>query len=66
MKEHGIAFVYHNHGYEHAAKEDGQIPMDILLSNTDPGDGKVWADIFWMQAAGTSPIWIFEEVSGQI
>lgn len=65
MKEHGIAFVYHNHGYEHAAKEDGQIPMDILLSNTDPEMVKFELDIFWMQAAGASPIEYLKKYPGR-
>ena len=55
MSDYGITFVYHNHGYEHVPK-DGQIPMDILLQNTDPDNVKFELDIFWMQAAGASPI----------
>ena len=55
MSDYGITFVYHNHGFEHAPK-DGQIPMDILLQNTDPDKVKFELDIFWMQAAGASPI----------
>lgn len=55
MREHGATFVYHNHGYEHNTK-DGQIPMDILLSNTDPELVKFELDIFWMQAAGANPV----------
>jgi sugar phosphate isomerase/epimerase len=55
MSDYGITFVYHNHGYEHAPK-DRLIPMDILLQNTDPDKVKFELDIFWMQAAGASPI----------
>ena len=40
MSAYGIKFAYHNHGYEHAPLE-GQIPMDILLKNTDPNSCKI-------------------------
>jgi len=55
MQEHGITFVYHNHGYEHAEKE-GQVPLDYLLNNTDPDEVKFEMDIFWLQSAGASPV----------
>lgn len=55
MKEYGIQLVFHNHGYEHALRED-KVPLDILLENTDPQLVVFELDIFWMQAAGASPI----------
>jgi sugar phosphate isomerase/epimerase len=55
MSDYGITFVYHNHGYEHAPK-DGQIPLNVLLENTDPDKVKFEMDIFWLQAAGASPV----------
>ena len=55
MKDYGIKLVFHNHGYEHAQKED-EVPLDILLNNTDPEVVTFELDIFWMQAAGASPI----------
>lgn len=64
MKEFGISFGYHNHGYEHAVKE-GQVPMDILINNTDPETVKFELDIFWMQAAGASPIEYLKKYPGR-
>lgn len=64
MKEFGISFVYHNHGYEHAVK-DGQVPMDILITNTDPDVVKFELDIFWMQAAGASPVEYLKKYPGR-
>ncbi|MBM3178630.1 MAG: sugar phosphate isomerase/epimerase [Bacteroidetes bacterium] len=55
MGEYGMTFVYHNHGYEHAER-DGQVPMDLLLNNTDPKHVSFELDIFWMQAAGGDPV----------
>lgn len=64
MNEFGISFVYHNHGYEHAVK-DGQVPMDILITNTDPDVVKFELDIFWMQAAGASPVDYLKKYPGR-
>ena len=55
MSQYGITFVYHNHGYEQAAK-DGRILMDVLLSETDRDKVKFELDIFWMIAAGANPV----------
>jgi sugar phosphate isomerase/epimerase len=64
MKEYGITFVYHNHGYEHNIK-DGQVPMDVMLGNTDDAVVKFELDIFWMQAAGASPIEYLKKYPGR-
>jgi sugar phosphate isomerase/epimerase len=64
MKEFGISFVYHNHGYEHSPK-DGEIPMDVLLANTDAEVVKFELDIFWMQAAGASPVEYLKKYPGR-
>jgi sugar phosphate isomerase/epimerase len=55
MSKAGLTFVYHNHGYEHTAK-DGKTLMDTLLSQTDAKKVKFQLDIFWMTAAGANPV----------
>jgi sugar phosphate isomerase/epimerase len=55
MAAYNMAFVYHNHGYEHVPM-NGEIPMDFLLKNTDKKNVKFELDIFWMSAAGGDPI----------
>lgn len=55
MSAYGMAFVYHNHGFEHAPM-NGVVPMDFLLQNTDPKNVKFELDIFWMSAAGADPV----------
>ena len=64
MKEYGMTFVYHNHGYEHAVR-DGQVPMDLLLSLTDPNYVAFELDIFWMQAAGADPVTYLKKYPGR-
>ncbi|HEX6224632.1 MAG TPA: TIM barrel protein [Chryseolinea sp.] len=55
MSKNGLTFVYHNHGYEHTVK-DGKTLMDTLLAQTDAKNVKFELDIFWMTAAGASPV----------
>ncbi len=64
MAKHGITFVYHNHGYEHAQK-DGKVLMNVLLNETDPKTVKFELDIFWMSAAGASPLEYLKKYPGR-
>lgn len=64
MSRHGIKFVYHNHGYEHAPK-DGKVLMDVLLTETDPKNVAFELDIFWMTAAGASPVEYLKKYPGR-
>jgi sugar phosphate isomerase/epimerase len=41
------------------------MPMDILLKNTDPKYVTFELDIFWMQAAGASPIEYLQKYPGR-
>ena len=63
-KEHGLAFAYHNHGYGWA-EVDGQIPIKVLLDNTDPELVFLEIDIFWTAAAGIDPIDYLKDYSGR-
>ena len=64
MSKYGLTFVYHNHGYEHTPK-DGKILMDTLLTQTDPDKVKFELDMFWMTAAGASPIEYLKKYAGR-
>lgn len=64
MATYDMAFVYHNHGYEHAPMND-VIPMDYLLKNTDSKNVKFELDIFWMSAAGGDPIQYLNNYPGR-
>jgi sugar phosphate isomerase/epimerase len=62
--EHGIRFGYHNHGFEFKPI-DGQLPYDILLSNTDPKLVSFQLDIFWIKKGGQNPTDYFEKHPGR-
>ncbi len=53
-RRNGVEFGYHNHGYTFMPV-DGQIPMDILMENTD--ESVVFElDLYWAITAGADPI----------
>ena len=51
----GMAFTYHNNGFEFA-DHDGENGYDIILKGTDPELVQLQLDVFWvMHAAKTTP-----------
>lgn len=59
-KRQGIKFAYHNHGYGWKEK-DGQIPLEIIFSGTDPSLVFFEMDIFWTTAGGADPQILLEK-----
>ncbi|MFN8342257.1 MAG: TIM barrel protein [Cyclobacteriaceae bacterium] len=54
-KKYGLRYAYHNHGY--GLKEiNGQIPLDIILNNTDPELVFFEMDLYWTTAGGANPV----------
>jgi sugar phosphate isomerase/epimerase len=43
----GLQFAYHNHGFEFA-EQNGRIPYDIVLKDTDPKLVKLQLDLYWL------------------
>ncbi len=54
LKEHGLTFTYHFHGYEMRAHEDGTL-LDYMIQNTNPDYVSYQMDIFWVQFGGGIP-----------
>lgn len=50
-KKHGIRFAYHNHDYSFV-QDDGFLPQDILISETDPELVDFEMDMYWVITAG--------------
>jgi sugar phosphate isomerase/epimerase len=53
-KKNGLKFGYHNHDVIFKPV-DNQVPMDILLANTDPENVVFEMDIYWAVTAGADP-----------
>ena len=55
LKENGLTFCYHAHGYEFQPYEDGTL-LDYMIKNTNPEDVSFQMDIFWIQFGGGDPV----------
>ncbi|MBD2702201.1 sugar phosphate isomerase/epimerase [Spirosoma sp. BT702] len=55
MKDNGITFCYHNHGYEFQPHEDGTL-FDYIVKNTNPDYVSFEMDILWTQHGGADPV----------
>jgi sugar phosphate isomerase/epimerase/lysophospholipase L1-like esterase len=55
LKEHGITFCYHPHGYEFQPYGEGTL-MDYIIQNTDPEYVSFEMDVFWTHFGGGDPV----------
>jgi sugar phosphate isomerase/epimerase len=56
LKEAGIQFYYHNHGYEFYPYKDEQTLFDLLMEKTDPELVKYQMDVLWTLFPGQDPV----------
>jgi len=63
-KKAGIMFAYHNHDREFYEVE-GQIPYNILLTQTDADKVKMELDLCWVTKAGVDPVQLFKDHPGR-
>jgi len=61
----GLSFAYHNHDFEFKPVE-GQVPLELLIANTDPAFVKYELDVYWTVKAGVDPLALFERHRGRI
>lgn len=61
----GIAFGYHNHNVE-LAPVDGVVPLDYLMSRTDPDLVKMELDLGWLALAGADPVEYVRRYAGRV
>jgi len=55
LKEKGIQFFYHNHGFEFQPYKDGKTLFDLLMEKTDPDLVKYEMDTTWVVFPGQDP-----------
>ena len=55
LKEQGLTFCYHPHGYEFQSYEDGTL-LDYIFKNTNPEYVSFEMDIFWIHFGGGDPV----------
>ncbi|MDP4285955.1 MAG: sugar phosphate isomerase/epimerase [Bacteroidota bacterium] len=60
LKDSGIVFCYHAHGYEFQSYQNGTL-LDYLIQNTNPKYVSFEMDIFWMQFGGGDPVLLLKK-----
>ena len=55
LKQNGIQFIYHNHGYEYVPYQGGTY-FDYLYTNTDSNNVHFELDVFWATHGGQDPV----------
>jgi sugar phosphate isomerase/epimerase len=64
-KTAGIQFAYHNHAIELKGIGD-QIPLEVLIDETEPGLVYFEADLFWVTKGGYDPLKLVKKYPGRI
>jgi len=55
LKDKGLVFCYHAHGYEFQPYENGSL-LDYIINNTNPKWVSFEMDIFWIRFGGGDPV----------
>jgi sugar phosphate isomerase/epimerase len=63
-RKEGITLAYHNHDFEFENR-DGQIPLDVLITQTDPNLVAMELDLYWTVKAGKNPVDYFKAYPGR-
>lgn len=57
MKEQGLTFAYHAHGYEFRPYSEGKGTMfEYMMDNTNPDYVSYQMDVFWIKNPGQDPV----------
>jgi sugar phosphate isomerase/epimerase len=64
LRERGIGFSYHNHGYG-LTEMEGRIPLQLVIERTDPASVVLLMDIFWMVIGGGDPVAYLDAYPGR-
>ena len=64
LKQHGLTFYYHTHGFEFQPDGDGTL-FDLLMANTKPELVKFQMDIFWVVRPGQDPVKLLRKYPGR-
>lgn len=64
-KAAGLQLLYHNHDFEFKQNENGIVPIEYFLENTDPEFVNFQMDLYWVTKAGADPLAYFEKYPGR-
>ncbi|HET9277906.1 MAG TPA: sugar phosphate isomerase/epimerase [Flavitalea sp.] len=60
LKDNGLTFCYHAHGYEFWPHENGTL-LDYIINNTNPEYVSFEMDVFWIQFGGGDPVQLLKK-----
>lgn len=64
MKDAGLSFFYHNHGYEPVPYGDGTL-LDLIIRETDPALVHFEMDVLWTWLPGADPVALIRKYPGR-
>ena len=64
LKEAGLKFFYHNHGYEPSAYGDGTL-LDLIIDETDPELVTFEMDVLWTWLPNVDPVELIKRHPGR-
>ena len=64
MKQNGLSFCYHAHGYEFQPFGEGTL-FDLLAKEMIPGTADFQMDVFWIVHPGQDPVKLLEKYPGR-
>ena len=64
IKDAGLQFIYHNHGYEPHPYGDGTL-LDLIIRETDPELVKFEMDVLWTWLPGVDPVALLKKYPGR-
>lgn len=65
LKEAGLGFGFHTHGYEFAPLADGSSAFDVMMNETKPDLVFCEMDVFWVVQAGLDPVALLQKYPGR-
>jgi sugar phosphate isomerase/epimerase len=64
LKDAGLSFFYHNHGYEPVAFGDGTL-LDLMIRETDPALVNFEMDVLWTWLPNVDPVALIRKYPGR-
>ena len=64
LKENGLTFCYHDHGYEFQPYNKGTL-FDYIVQNTDPAYVSFEMDLLWTLHGGADPVKLLKKYKGR-
>ncbi|MEO6316064.1 MAG: sugar phosphate isomerase/epimerase [Chitinophagaceae bacterium] len=64
LKENGITFCYHAHGYEFGAYKNGTM-FDYMAGKMNPAYANFEMDVFWVKHPGQDPVALLKKYPGR-